>query len=165
MERAEEASNLSPREYVAVFLMLLMLSTLGILSFTSRSMKQDLGVPLSIHVVGEVNQEQVVQVPQGAQVADVLAQVHFTSSADLEKMSHDAPVSQGQILVIPRKGSLSVYVKGAVAKSEVLFFEEGATFLDLQESVKLDQKADRRAFFRKKRALKDGEIVCVQFKK
>lgn len=164
MEDQNEPPSLRLHEYLALFIMLLLLATAGVLSFSSRP-KKLAGAPLSIYVVGEVQEEKEVLVPQGAQIADVLAQIQITELADLDKMAHDAPVTSGQILVIPRKGALSVYVKGTLAKNEVLYFDEGATFSDLRERIKLDQKADARSLLRKKRALKDGEVVCIQFKK
>ena len=120
---------------------------------------------ISVYVVGEIKDAKVVRTWSGATVSDVVGYVQFTEMADLNKLVFDAPVSQGQILVIPRKGVLSVFVSGAVAKNELFLFEDGATFLDLKERIKFDQKADVRAFARKRRALKDGETVFIKFRK
>ena len=167
MERvAFDIPSLRSYERIAIFIMLFSLSTCAVISFSSRSKNSsDVRATFSMQVVGEVTEERVLQVPQGATVADVLSYVQCTKFADLEKMAHDAPIASGQTLIVPRKGSLSVFVKGAVEKNEVLVFEEGATFSDLHERVKLDQKADIRSFLRKKRALKEGETVCVRFLK
>jgi hypothetical protein len=161
-----EIQSLKLNERIALFFILFVLGTCTMITFALRSQKNiDTHESISIYLAGEVFEEKSIQVPYGATIADVIAFAKFTELADLDKMAHDALVSQNQVVIVPRKGYTSIFVKGAVNKNKVLIFKEGATFFDLQQKVQLHKDADIRALLRKKRALKDGETIEIKFKK
>ncbi|MDB6080960.1 MAG: hypothetical protein JWO53_232, partial [Chlamydiia bacterium] len=108
---------------------------------------------IQIFVVGEVVQEQSLKIHSQATIADVLAKIQLTPLAALEKMAFDAHVTANEVLVIPRKGCVSVFIKGEDAKVVVL--QEGATFQDLREKLKVV------AWKRKRRKLKEGETIYL----
>ncbi len=153
-------------ERAVVVLMLLILATIGTITFSERSKHaKERSDALCVRVIGEVEEETVVQVCSGATVADALASITFTEFADPQKLTYDMRLVKDQVVVVPKKGSLSIFVNGAVEKEELLSFEEGATFLDLRKKVHLQNSADSKAFFRKRRKLKEGETITIAFKK
>jgi hypothetical protein len=157
-----EKSFLPVREWAAVLVMLFILASLSTLSFTAKSQATDeRALSIQVHIVGEVEKETLLEMPYGATIGDALSKVALTSSTDVDRLTLDAQLKHGQILVIPKKGVVSVYLKGAVQKTGVLHLQEAATFRDLQQVALFDDTADMKAFKRKTRKLKDGEVITI----
>ena len=153
-------------ERAVVFLMLIILSTIGITAFSERSKHtKEKSAALCVRVIGEVEEEAIVHVSPGATIADALASITFTECADPQKLAYDMRLVKDQVVVVPKKGTLSIFVNGAVEKEELLSLKEGATFLDLRKKIHLQTSADTKAFFRKRRKLKEGETITIAFKK
>jgi hypothetical protein len=116
---------------------------------------------VTVRVVGEVFEEQKLLLSKHATVLDVLSKIPLGKLAAIEKLSTNARLRDGQILVIPKEGCLSVYVKGAVAKEGIVYLKEGDTFRDLGKLIHFTPDADQKAFKRKRRKLKDGEVIEI----
>jgi len=153
-------------ERALLFLMLFVLSTIGVITFSERSKQtKEKSAGFCVRVVGEVEEEALVQLHPGATVADALFSATFTECADPQKIAYDVRLVKDQVVVVPKKGALSIFVTGAVEKEELLTFEEEATFLDLRKKIQLQKSADIKAFFRKRRKLKQGETITIAFQK
>jgi len=137
------------------FVALILLTVLLIITISGKTRWQssvDDHKKLLVRVVGEVEQEKTIEVPLGATVADVLALVCPTNEAALQKLALDATVRRGDVIVVPKRGCLSIFVKGKI--NELFFFPEGSQFADLQGKLAIQGK-------RKKRKLKDGEVIDI----
>jgi hypothetical protein len=158
--------RLSRVERATLFVILILLTTLATTSFAKRMQHiSGLQERLQVRVVGEVREPVTLEVASGSTIADILARLVLTEKACPESMAQDAKVVHDQLIIIPRKNCVSVYVKGAVLYEGVHVFEEHATYLTLCEKGVLAPNADVRALKRKKRALYEGETVCVRFLK
>ncbi len=159
-----ERQRLRLHERIVLFVMIATLSTIAVITFSEKSKHaQENSNVLFVKVVGAVVEEKVIKVTHGATVADALSYVRPTDSADLQKLAYDLSLVKDEVLIIPKKGTLSVYVKGGVEKEELLTLDEGATFLDLRKKVRLQNRADKKSFFRKRRKLKQGETITIAF--
>jgi hypothetical protein len=108
--------------------------------------------PIAIHVVGAIEGgEKTVTLPFGATCGDALSQVIMTKEANLQRLPLDLVLRPNQTLVIPRKGVISIFVKGK--KSELLLLPKGVSFRDLFKLFP-DPKIQK-----KRRKLHDGEVV------
>lgn len=162
----QEKKFLPIREWAAVLCMLLALAYLTTISFAAKWQASRIAVPIiQVRIVGEVENEMSIQLPFGATIADALAKIVPTQYAALEKLSFDACLKHEQILVIPRKGFLSVFVRGEVEKERVFHFSETATFHDLKKIIVLTDAADLQALKRFRRKLKEGETITIASKK
>jgi len=109
---------------------------------------------ICVHVVGEiVDGKKDLTLRYGATYGDVLGRISCAEKASIKKMPIDHILRDGEYVVIPRAGCLSVYLKGQ--KNELLYVAEGTTFRDLY--VQYPYKELKR----KRRKLRDGEIITI----
>lgn len=161
-QQANQPALLPIREWIAALLMLLILSLLTTVSFVSKWQSSTSSQPLiCVHIVGAVEKEQDLNLPHGASIADALSHIALSDDAAVEKMAYDAPLRQNQILIVPKKKCVSVFVKGAVVKAGLVVLPEGATFRDLALRINVQENADIKSLKRKKRRLKDGEVITI----
>jgi hypothetical protein len=105
-----------------------------------------------------------IDLPHGAQVADLLARVKLTPDADIGKLVLEERLKKSQVFIIPKKGALSLYVTGAVTKPDVIFVPEGLRFNQLKGYISLADDADIGIFQRRRRLVHDGETVHIPAK-
>ncbi len=142
----------------------LLLLTLSTVHMKSKSALRDTS-ELHVFVTGEVEACTQMTLPHGANVADILAHIHLTAHAAVEKLALHTSLKNNQIVVIPKQNAVSVYVQGAVQKEGVVTLPQGATFKELKEKLVFSPEANVGAFQRKRRKLKDGEVINIPCRK
>ncbi len=158
----KEKSFLPIREWVAVLCMLFSLAYLSTVVHKHKNHSfPDSSSIMQVVVVGEVKEEKTLSLPPGSTVADACAKITLLPTAQIEALALDAKLKEGQILIIPKRGALSVYLKGAVKQEGVYHLKEQATFKDLYESALFTDMADIKALKRKRRKLLDGETITI----
>ncbi|MEI6242740.1 MAG: hypothetical protein WCP39_04970 [Chlamydiota bacterium] len=84
--------------------------------------------------------------------------------ADLTSLDLESRVEEAFSVFIPCKGWIQVRVKGAVKEAKTIRLRVQSKISDLLSYIECTEETDRR-FFRKKKALKDGEEVEIPKKK
>ena len=153
------------REWVAVFVMLLILITLTAASFASKGDQLAPSViTLTIQVIGAVREEQRLLLPTGALVVDALTHLELTENADIGKLALNMKLQPNQTLVIPTKGKISIFVTGAVEKRGLTLIPEECRYPDLLGYLVLKEDVDVKQFKRRRRLLREGETVIIASK-
>lgn len=151
------------REWAAVLVMLLCIITLTAASFASkRGLPTTVAASISIRVVGGSVEELQLELAPGAQVVDALAHLTLSEEVDVGKLPLEAKLQPGQVLVIPTKGKVSLFVTGSVEKSGLFVLPEGSRYPDLLRYITLTSNADLKQFKRKRRLLQEGETIEIR---
>ena len=152
------------KEKIIVLVHLIVFSTIVCAAVTRRFEKSGASCErLSVFVTGEVKESKMIYLPQEATVGDALAQVEVGFQADCEKMAIDAKLSYEQVVIVPKKGVLSVFFKGAVTEERVYYFPLGTTVQEAIKTIACDENASVERLKKSKRRLKDCETVVVKY--
>lgn len=120
---------------------------------------------IEILVTGAVVEEKKLVLPHGSRIVDALAQVTPLPDANVDILFYQAPLHHEQVVVVPKRGFISIYLRGAVVKEGVVTLPEGVRFPALiREHDLFSQDADLRFLNRKRRLLKDGECIDIPSK-
>ena len=152
----------SYERHVAVFI-LSILSVLGFLSYSQKSLSTYAPGEILVHVVGAV-QETHVRIFSGCTVDDVLSHVSFLETASLIDVFGSKKIYADTILVIPYEQGTTVYITGSVKESKILILPANANALYILDHVDLKEQADI-ARFKRKRVFKNGSIIVIPEKK
>lgn len=150
--------------FVVTFCFFLLFIALYSSKHKMRFLEDEIGEHISVRVVGAVKEETLLTLPFGATIADVVAKVRLTSEAARDKLVMRLPLKEKDIVVIPSKGVVTIYLQGAVVNQGVYHLPEGATYRQLVEKPIFLESADLRSFKRRKRLLKEGEVILVPSK-
>lgn len=158
----DKTPTLLVREKLAVFVVFIILSTIASLSYSAKNQKlSQIKQSLIVHCVGAVKSDSFVTLPVGSQVTDLLAHIELADDADLTKLVLETRLKNDQVVVIPKKGALSLYVTGAVTQSGVVCVPEGLRYSQLRDYLTLTSEADVAIFKRRRRVLSEGETIDV----
>lgn len=165
--------NLNPYEWIVVLSLISLLAT--ITYFTHKDWLKNPVLDnskahyvyereLSVKVEGAVEFPGTMRVLKGSTIEDVLTKARPKPEADLKKVFLEKKVRDGQIITIPSVEMFTVQIKGSLSDSESIFVPKGTTLEDLINLVEWPESADLEKL-KKKRKIKDGEIVKVGIKK
>ena len=152
--------------------MLLILSTFFLIakntSFRNlerlNQIKQPLLVPsITVDVSGSVKKPGKIDVPQGSTIRTVLRKARLQSMADLTNIDWDQALESSCTLHVPALEKIVVVVKGSVEENVSIELPSGSRICDLKSRLKLSADADR-AFFKRRKVLKNNEIIQVPSK-
>lgn len=115
---------------------------------------------LSVTLEGAVGKPGLYLVPKGTPLKEVLRKARPKPHADFSSVDLERPLDAPLHLVVERLAQLLVRVEGAVLEPQQLTLPPGTRICDVKKLVSLAPDADK-AFFRKKRQLKNGEILVV----
>lgn len=150
------------REKLAVFVILFILATIASLSYHSKQNRiAKTKRCITVHCVGAIDRAKSVELPLGAQVADLLAKVALSRDADVNKLQLQVKLENEQVFVVPKRGVLSLYVTGAVRESGVICVPEGLKYNQLKDYIAFTDDADLASLRRKRRLLREGEMVQI----
>ncbi len=116
--------------------------------------------PVEIIISGEVAHPGAFSALPGTRIGDLVKKSRPKRFADLKGIDLDSPVEKALELVIPRLSEISVRIEGAVAVPIELKLPAGSRICDLKPKIECDGNANLQ-FFKKRRLLKNGEIVYV----
>jgi hypothetical protein len=160
-------NSLSVPEWLFVVTMCCFLAFAGVSAWRNKqSMASDEGQCITVFVTGAVKQPKKVELLRGALLADALACVSFLPEVHTDALFYSMPLEDEQVVVVPKKGCVSVYIAGAVVSEQVVCLPEGSCFPALLKKTELFRSdADLRFLRRKRRLIKDGETVVVPIQK
>lgn len=145
--------------------MLLIGAYLAATSFAAKhSRLKKIPQEITVRVVGGLCKEQLLTLPMGSKVADALAFVEVSEGIDFGKLSLEETLKPDQILIIPTTGKISVYITGAVKRPGLYLFPSICTYKELVSSLSFEENADTTSLKRRRRALREGEMIHVPTK-
>lgn len=113
---------------------------------------------IEIAVDGAVSKPGKYTVPAGTPVLEAVKKARPKPFADLKNLQ--GPVHSAMIIRVEELKEIVVQVKGAVEQPVELVMPVKSRISDLKSKITLTPEADK-AFFRRRRLLKNGEVVEV----
>lgn len=171
----KQQPSLKIREWLAVFILVGLISFLAIITTFKSSQKSSHSESLSyrekismnhhfdVVVKGAVGNPGVYHLSSSISMRDLLAIAQVNEDADLRRYNIDQVIQRGRIVNVPSRGVLTVHLTGAVKNPGVIQMPKGSSMQDLLAVVELEDQADRK-FLEKKRKLKADEIIDVPYK-
>jgi hypothetical protein len=158
------ANRLRPYERHVACILGALLLTLSYLSIPKGVAAHSVApITVSVHIVGAVRETRLL-VPLGSTVDDLLQQVELDAKADIVEVDGNRKFMKDDILVIPFKGLLTLYVKGCVLQPQVLVFDMPTNASKILSKAQLLETADCARFMRR-RVFKTGMVVEIPEKK
>lgn len=114
---------------------------------------------ISVQVVGAVR-SQVVRVPKGSTVDEVLALLDDLDQADFQEIDGMKRLIEDSIIVVPYRDRLTLFIRGAVLEERVVVVERGAQAEEILQHVEPLEDADLQRFLRRKTFI-NGSIVDI----
>ena len=160
-------NSLSVPEWLFVVTMCCFLAFAGVSACQNKQrMTSNGGQYITVFVTGAVREPKKVELLRGSLLADALACVSFLPEVHTDALFYSMPLEDEQVVVVPRKGCVSVYIAGAVVSEQVVCLPEGSCFPVLLKKTELFRNdADLRFLRRKRRLIKNGETVVVPIQK
>jgi hypothetical protein len=126
--------------------------------------RQALPVPvINVEVNGCVKKPGTVQIQRGATIRSVLRKARIKSMADLTNIDLDKVLDESCIITIPAYEKIFVHIQGCVKENVLLELPAESRICDLKSRLALSPDADP-AFFRRRKILKNNEIIQVPSK-
>jgi len=153
-------SSLYPYErHVACFLAALFIF-LGVLSYLEKKEIDLIGKEIvSVKVVGAV-EPKTIPAPRGATVDEVLSQVVCLADADFQEVDGARQLLKDEIVVVPYRDRLTLYMRGAVQEERVLVVERGARAREILSQVVPTKEADVQRFLRRRKFI-NGTVIDI----
>lgn len=120
------------------------------------------GFDVLIH--GAVRYPGIYHVESSIKLQDLLALAEVHPEADLRRFRLDQLVKRGRTIRVPLRQMIKVHLKGAVDAEQTLTVPKGTKMEELMGLISYDKNADQQAL-KKKRRLKDNEVILVPFLK
>ena len=120
---------------------------------------------IKVAIDGAVESPGNYTVEKGTSLKEVLAQAKVLEDADFSrlKMKITSKVRQGQMIHVPKKQIITVFIQGNVEFPGALAVPKGTRLIDLMDKITFQDNADLQPL-RKKRRLKDQEIIRIEKK-
>lgn len=167
--------GLKIREWVAVFILVGLISSLAIITTFKSSQKSSHAESLSyrekmsmnhdfdVVVQGAVSTPGVYHLSSPLSMRDLLSIAQVNEDADLRRYNLDQMIQRGRVVNVPSKGVIAVHITGAVKNPGMIQIPKGSSMQDLLAVVELEDQADKK-FLEKKRKLKPDETIHVPYK-
>lgn len=115
---------------------------------------------IEVVVDGAVEKPGSYIVKRGARISDVLALAGELPDSDLRRLRVERKVRNGQIIKVPHRPMITVYLEGAVKAPHSITIPKGSSLSDIIPLIEFEEGAHVDKL-RRKRRLKDGEIIKV----
>lgn len=115
---------------------------------------------VTVTVSGAVVKPGDYQVPAGTTVREVLKKARPKPNANVQAFTLGALIDSSIHLNVAALTEISVRVQGEVVAPQKLTLPAESRISDLKEKVLLTQNADK-SYFRRRKRLKNGEIIVV----
>lgn len=169
----KEKEQLNTYEWIVVLSLILLMCTITVIThkhwFLSPSRQYSephyvYDQKIQVRIEGAVESPGIYSVEKGAKIEDVLVKAKPAVNADLKKLIPTKKVRDGQTIKVPTLELITIYLEGAVKQPGAKLVPKGTEMEDLLSLVEFKKDADLAKLKRKKR-LKEGEIVKVQHEK
>jgi hypothetical protein len=165
-------SKLPTHEWLIIALLIVVLMLLTGLAFFSK--KQMMPIPQSEHaltteivevtVQGAVEHIGVFEFRKGAKMKDLWALCKPQVEADLTHFKPNQLLRDGQLIKIPLKEYITIYITGAVQQEGPIQVLKGTPLKDLKHLLSFKTNAETK-YLNKTRRLKDQEIIRIREKR
>ncbi len=163
--QAPSRGHLGLKEKLAVTATLLFLSLVAASSYARKINNHHL-IEKTIHVyyAGACAEKGTIEMPSGSQIQDLLARLKLAPEADTSKLVLHDRLKDKQLVIIPQKGKISLYIDGAVKEPGIIVVPEGLHFNELMPYLSLSNDADIGVIRRRRRQLSEGETIHIPAK-
>lgn len=148
MERSRP--RLPAHEWAAVITFITILAFIVILNFVVNKRDAHLTLPAhltnEIHITldGAVATPKTVKVKQGTKLTEIIEEVDFLDEADLSSVDFEKPRKHDQIIVIPSKKMMTVFLEGDVSPKGAYTLETDSSLSDLYHQLGKPQPSNNR---------------------
>jgi hypothetical protein len=128
-----------------------------------RAAEKPLRLPvemLSVEIRGSVQKPGIYSVPKGTTARIALRKARPKPFADLRSLALDQILEEATSFDLPALKEIHVEVRGCVVENRTLTLPVGSRISDLKGKLDLTPEANK-AFFKRQRLLKEGEIIEV----
>lgn len=115
---------------------------------------------VSVTVSGAVAKPGSYQVLVGTPVSQVLKRARLKPIADVQTIALNSLIEDASHLYIPEVTEVTVTVRGEVLMPQTITLPAGSRICDLKERISFTQEAEK-SYFRRRKRLKNGEIIWV----
>lgn len=161
-------------EWVIVLLfcsILLLLSFFSVFGSSSRQIvpetlsKSSIFLDLQVSIEGAVAQPGTYELPLKSSVEDLLKIAQPLPIADLSRLNKHRKLIDGQVVRIPEKKWITIYLEGEVENPGAFQLLSGTRCYELIDQLDFKPEADKNHLKRMRRYLKEGETVKIIKKK
>ncbi len=158
-------SSLPSSEWVLVGSLLLVMISLVLIAKVNAHracsiLEQTGPTEVLVGVDGAVVKPGEYEVPVGTTIGSVLRKARPKANANLKIIPLNQPIEVATRLMVQELTEITVSVRGAVVEEKEIVLPVGSRICDLKSKVLCTAEADRR-FFRRKKLLKDGQVLEV----
>lgn len=152
--------------FLVASLLLIMVSLVTISKISATKATSQLSVEeknqkkVLVTVEGAVKKPGSYFIEVGSSIQDVLKITKPLPNADLKKWLLLEEIQSDCRIEISELSEIVVSIKGAVVKPIELTLPVGSRICDLKSKILLSEDAEK-AFFRRRKRLKNGDIICV----
>lgn len=120
---------------------------------------------LQVKVEGQVAKPGLYSLPPNTSLKELVKLVEPLPSADLSQLRWRCRLRDGQTIHIPERQWITIQVTGAVQESGPLKILSGTRWCELTaEQLQVSSNADMKSLRRKRRFLKEGDLIEVPTK-
>lgn len=120
---------------------------------------------LQVKIEGQVAKPGFYRLPLNATLKQLLDQAQPLSSADLSQLNWRRKLRDGQILRVPERHPITIYIAGAVQEPGPLQILSGTRYCELVDQLQVLLDADLKALSKKKGFVQEGDLIKVPAKK
>lgn len=131
---------------------------------TTKNTNHHMQDELQITIQGQVLKPATYKLKRGASMAELLALAEPLPEADLSRIKNSRKLKPDEIITIPAKAMITVFVEGYVERVGFIEVPKGTRINELSKYVKFLPVADEKKI-NKKRLLKDQEVIIVPARK
>lgn len=151
--------------FLVASLLLIMVSLVTISKISATKATSQLPIEedqkkVLVTVEGAVKKPGSYFIEVGSSIQDVLKIAKPLPNADLKKWLLLGEIQSDCQIEISELSEIVVSIKGAVVKPIELTLPVGSRICDLKSKILLSEDAEK-AFFRRRKRLKNGDIICV----
>lgn len=164
-----QRKTLPIHEWAAILLIVTLLAILTVLALgkDQATLPKHLNAPhfittneIEVWIEGAVENPGYYKVKRGTCIKGVLELATCKQEADLRKVKLQKKLRNGQIIKIPQKEMITIFVEGEVEHPKTISLQKGSQVKELIPMLIFTSKANVEKLNRK-RKLKDGEKIVV----
>ena len=157
-----EKKTLAIQEKIALFIIALICITLVVVRQKQMQIYPEIEFPnVSVLVTGAVCQEMTLSLAYGSKVADALCRVKLNLDASLESLCLDQKLQDNHVLIVPKANKSCVYVKGYIKTPKLLIFDGEPDIEKIISQIDFLPKSDVGRLKRRKKKIRDCEILEI----
>ncbi len=148
MEKA--SPRLPAHEWAAVITFITILTFIAILNFFVNKRDAHLTLPIhstdEVHITfkGAVSTPKTFKVKQGTKLSEVIEKVGVREGADLSSLQMGRALKNDQVIDIPAKKMITVFLEGDVSFRGAFIIDAGSTLNDLYDKLQKEQPITNR---------------------